>query len=266
MELIVADLDGSIVYNNEISEDDKIAIKNWNKSGNIFTLATGRPLIRAIKFIEQLNIKFPVILCNGAAVYKRTDNSENFEIINNLSKEKINKLLSLINEINLLNNVILFYGRKIQILNGNTILLNNAKKWNVNFNIIGSMKNILDEPILMLSFYHPDNKLRELLPLFLNDFHIELSSDNYIDILPKNISKGKTLKKILENFKFDNVYVIGDALNDLSMIFGSNKLVAVDNAVKEVKNNAYIVANSNKENPVKDFIKTLYQKRGKIYE
>ena len=64
MDLIVADLDGSIVSNNKISANDIQSIEYWVSNGNFFTISTGRPFSRTAKFINELKINLPITLCN----------------------------------------------------------------------------------------------------------------------------------------------------------------------------------------------------------
>ena len=84
---------------------------------------------------------------------------------------------------------------------------------------------------------------------------------------PKNLEvtdiraqKGVVLKHFIESkgYSMDEVMVLGDSLNDLSMIrmnFGAT--VAVENAVKEVKEAACYLTKSNDENGVAYAIEKL---------
>mgnify|MGYP001019032499 FL=1 len=142
-------------------------------------------------------------------------------------------------------------------LHANQQLRHKVAEWNIEHSYIDETQEIFNEPILMISFYRPSAETTNFLHHFFESFNIEFSSGNYVDILPKGISKGNALKKILQNHAFDNVYVIGDSINDLSMIFDSNKLVAVENAVYEVHEQAHMTIASNKDNPVSDLINVI---------
>ena len=63
-------MDGTLLPENKILSDrDKSAIKQFRKDGGKFTIATGRTLQSAEKYIKELEIELPVILYNGSLIY-----------------------------------------------------------------------------------------------------------------------------------------------------------------------------------------------------
>lgn len=257
MNLIVADLDGSIVNNNEISANDIKSIEYWISKGNCFTISTGRPFNRIVRFIKELKINLPVTLCNGAAIYTE---GQALDILGSIKASDAKSLLNFLKEKQTLENCIIYYGYKTQILRANQKLLHKIAEWDIDYDAIDETEKINNEPVLMISFYRPSSEMTNFLHHYSKQFNIEFSSGNYTDILPKGISKGNALKKALQNFAFNDIYVIGDSINDLSMIFNSNKLVAVENAVYEVKKQASMTIASNKDNPVSDLINVIRRK------
>lgn len=82
-------------------------------------------------------------------------------------------------------------------------------------------------------YYNPDR----LQPSTLNKiveagYDYLLSSDRYLDIMPKGISKGPTLLRFIEemNLEAENVIACGDTLNDLSLFETGLKAVAMGNS------------------------------------
>ena len=254
MKLIIADLDGSIINNNKISAADIQSIENWISGGDCFTISTGRPFSRTIKIIDELKITMPVVLCNGAAIYTV---NEATEILKSINTNDVKSMLHFLNQEKILVNCIIYYGCKTQLLHANQYLLRKVTEWGIDYNCIDDIQDIINEPILMISFYNPSDEMKNSFQHFSELFSIECLSSNYIDILPTGINKGYALKKILNNCAFTDIYVIGDSCNDLSMVFGSNKLVAVENADQEIIDKAYMVINSNKNNPVSDLINAI---------
>lgn len=63
-------------------------------------------------------------------------------------------------------------------------------------------------------------------------FDCLLSADRFFDVLPKGVSKGPTLIKLVETLGFDrqSVLVAGDTMNDLSLFQTGFKGVAVGNS------------------------------------
>jgi hydroxymethylpyrimidine pyrophosphatase-like HAD family hydrolase len=59
-----------------------------------------------------------------------------------------------------------------------------------------------------------------------------MSADRYFDVLPKDVSKGPSLLRLLAHLDIDNrkVLVAGDTMNDLSMLAMGLPAVAVGNS------------------------------------
>lgn len=57
------------------------------------------------------------------------------------------------------------------------------------------------------------------------------------DVIPKGISKGKAIKKIIEigNYDYNNTYGIGDGENDITMFENVRYSIAMGNALEHVK-------------------------------
>jgi Cof subfamily protein (haloacid dehalogenase superfamily) len=86
-----------------------------------------------------------------------------------------------------------------------------------------------------------------------NDLHLYRSSDTYLEIAPKAISKATGLKKILEHafdFGMESVVAFGDNYNDIDLLQSVGWGVAVDNARMEVKAVAKEITHHNKEDGV----------------
>lgn len=86
-----------------------------------------------------------------------------------------------------------------------------------------------------------------------NDLHLYRSSDTYLEIAPKAISKATGLRKILAHeFDFDMnaVVAFGDNYNDIDLIQSVGWGVAVDNARPEVKAVAKEITLHHKEDGV----------------
>lgn len=65
--LFLSDLDGTLVYNGTLSEENRRAIEYFTENGGIFTLATGRSPAFIAKYGLSLNA--PVIAINGTVIY-----------------------------------------------------------------------------------------------------------------------------------------------------------------------------------------------------
>ena len=85
------------------------------------------------------------------------------------------------------------------------------------------------------------------------DLHLYRSSETYLEIAPRAISKATGLRKILEHsydFGMESVVAFGDNYNDIDLLQSVGWGVAVDNARMEVKAVAKEITYNNKEDGV----------------
>ena len=67
---IITDLDGTFLPKSKIPlPRDLAAVRKFEAAGGRFTIATGRTIQAARRYPEQLGLKSPIIMFNGAAIY-----------------------------------------------------------------------------------------------------------------------------------------------------------------------------------------------------
>ncbi len=67
--LVLCDLDGTLLDdNNQISPENQAAVNDLAHQGIGFTLATGRMDRMTRVYVRQLNVRLPIIACNGAVI------------------------------------------------------------------------------------------------------------------------------------------------------------------------------------------------------
>lgn len=105
-----------------------------------------------------------------------------------------------------------------------------------------------------MSFYVQPDKTPDNLISILQQRNCDIlySNDIYLDILPKNVNKGSTLRALIDHLELDhdNVMVAGDTMNDLSMFRSGYKGVVLNNsepllkeAAKDLKNSYFSKGN-----------------------
>lgn len=100
----------------------------------------------------------------------------------------------------------------------------------------------------------------ELHMAFSKELHLYRSSDTYLEIAPKAISKATGLKKILEHeydFGMESVIAFGDNYNDIDLLQSVGWGVAVANAKPEVKSVAKEITLHHKEDGVAVILEKL---------
>lgn len=88
------------------------------------------------------------------------------------------------------------------------------------------------------SFFYNSTTDFESLYAIINTMEVGIirSAGKYVDILPKGVNKGNTLKELVRLLKFpiENIMVAGDTLNDLSLFETGFKGVVVGGAEEEL--------------------------------
>ena len=99
------------------------------------------------------------------------------------------------------------------------------------------------------------------------DLHLYRSSETYLEIAPRAISKATGLLKILEHsydFGMESVVAFGDNYNDIDLIQSVGWGVAVDNARMEVKAVAKAITYNNKEDGVAAMLEKIRDLKFKV--
>jgi len=195
MKVIVSDFDNTFYDNNF---DDNIKIINaFVDEGNLFVLATSKSLNELLNIIENKKINCQYYICNnGAVIYDKYYNPIYRKDIEKKDlKDIINYLISDDN----------YYDILIDTTNGYTSDYNRcANKLVCKY----KNRNLIDQEIKKLLEKNPS------ISIYLNEY--------YINIADKYISKGNAIKFIMMygNLTINQIFTIGDDINDLSMLKG----------------------------------------------
>ena len=208
MNLLVSDFDGTFFDNNYIDNIEKV--NKFVDAGNIFVIATGRSINNLKQDINDYNIKYSYLICSdGASIY---DSKHNNLYTCNIDKELINPICN-----------------KLENDENITITLLENDNF-VSSTIANSIAGkFIDK---RLAFKLLENLKKEYPQVYA------YLSENYINIRNNKVSKANAIDILIEkkNFKFEDVYVVGDSVNDLEMLnrFNSFSFFHVDENVKKV--------------------------------
>ena len=203
MKILASDFDETIYFpdNNELNEKNINSIKNFISKGNIFCIITGRNYTDLKKYLNDLDIPYSYLICeDGAKIFNNMDYCLDTTY---MKEEDINKIIPLIekedyylddgyNETNNINDTV-------------KVVVNCSDKSKAN-ELINTINKYVDTYIY--------------------------ASNEHINIVDKNINKQKGLEKLfyIENFDFNNLFVIGDNDNDLEMIKEYNGAIITDHS------------------------------------
>ena len=268
--LYVSDLDGTLL-NSETKLSD-YTIKELNKlidDGLNFTYATARGYNSSKVVSEGLNIKYPVILCNGVKIYDPLTEKTLFSSFFN--KEEI-KLVKRISE--KYDNYPILYQTKEDV----------DKFYYVEYNISSGKKYYLDkrvsdkrltiskdkedlfshDSIYYFNFIDTYENLKpiydELKEHFRCVFQQEIYREEYwLEVLPNKADKGHSLAKLKKLLDVDKIIYFGDSVNDIEAFKVADLCYAVSNSKKELLPYANEVIGSNNSNGVINKIKEMYK-------
>ena len=269
-KLLVADMDGTLLNDDkQLSEKDIKTINKLPDYGVQFAIATGRHDSMIKSYLKYLDLKVPVISCNGALV--REPFSDQVLLSEALPKEQSLRIIELCKEMNVdfhiyghnsifgesLSNKMLYYDglNKTLPAEEQTTLV-----------IIPDSEDLVKngtESLYKFIIFSERNKNQS--DIFDRLSHIEglnacQSMPRICDVMKGGISKAYALQKLSESLgiKRNQIAAIGDQLNDIDLIEYAGLGIAVANAEDALKEKADVITTStNNENAVSEAIEKI---------
>lgn len=256
MNIIISDLDGTLLNCNEISEKNLHAIENWIKRGNVFSIATGRPLDDVKKNINIACFNYPVITNNGNLIYNFKNNSVLYK--KSLSNICIENLLNKVKNYSEPVNMILYGKDRSYIYSKDSLFITKHEKKMLYYVINQDFQYFKDNILNILVQSTPEIMKEIYMYCIENDEVDALYHENrLVDIYPEGISKGEAILELLCVENFEKIYVIGDDYNDMTMFQEKFIKVAVGNAVEELKKKADLIVADYMSDAVYDLINKI---------
>ncbi len=257
-KLVAIDMDGTLLNSkNQVSERTKEVIDKAKNKGAHIVLSTGRVLKSALSYSKSLNLKNPIVACNGAIIvdedtniiYKKTiDNSLVKDIVNLARKEDIyyhfydeSRFYSHVR----VEDVLRFYNE-------------GDENTSIDIKVFQDIEEILKlKDLNVYKFLFIDdnkNKLQNLRKELdkLGKVGTSSSWPNNIEAMGLNVSKGEALRELCTRLQVrpEEVIAIGDSENDLSMLRFAGLGVAMGNGGEMIKKKADYITDSNDEDGV----------------
>lgn len=219
MKIFGSDFDNTLLVDDKISVEDKTAIEAFRLKGNYFGIITGRTIGSIITelMIHDLECDF-IVAGNGAFLADGKGSSYYSKYIN---KDVVYQIMEFLDQVQP-NSYILHDGYNIA-----------RKVYSEDFKIGQSQKTHNLEDILendvggffinVGSIEKAAELVNHMTHLFPNvEIHQNLS---YVDITAAGVNKANGIQKLSNLIKSDDIWVIGDAENDMSMISSYNSFV-----------------------------------------
>lgn len=239
-KILASDLDGTLIFNGKLDNINRESILKMKKHGHLFGVSTGRPY-NGVKFLyDEYNIDpdFYVLL-NGALVINKENRILKHEIIPYEIVKKIYDKYKNSSFIGIDN------GYESITLKGR-----NEYSWDsIKHGTINELENNKNS-LMSLDFSNID--IREIDQM-CNDINDEFGdavvayrNSYFVDIVPKGCSKGNGVNLILKEFGIDkeNLYVIGDSYNDVSMFSETKNSFTFNMVEDKLKSYANFIVDS----------------------
>ncbi len=272
-KLVAIDIDGTTVDSKGVISQTNIdMIRRVVKEGVPVCLVTGRNIHNANKIAKKLNVKTPIICCDGAVMYDPVEKKNIYEKI--FSKELLEIVLGILDKHYVFiemssdnhyyqyikekelgkynyggspNN---FAGKLNRMIKHNVRFVRNLTSFqgkNPKINqviFVGEEKNVTEAKIELIE---------ELKRLGHNE--LVLRDDlwsNFVFTSPQKVTKSDGVTVLCEHYgiKIEEVIAMGDELNDIDMISSVGLGIAMANANPRIKEVAKFVTLSNDENGV----------------
>ena len=265
-KMVCIDMDGTLLgKKKKISEINKEIRNRAHDKGVEIVVTTGRLYNNAAYFSKLLGVNSPVIAANGAIVIDQKTNEIIYE--RDIPKEQCLKIYDILTKYKLpfhfhttktiyCNNWMSKIGTQIYMtkqvytedLNIEYETVSSRNRW---IDIFEKENGFMAKCITFSTKSKKIAKAREELQK-LGILTLFASGTHSLEINFNGVSKGNAVKALIEKYgiKREELICIGDNENDISMLQFAGVSVAMGNAIKEVKEIADYVTDTNKNNGV----------------
>ena len=213
---VVTDVDGTLMDHSYDLTPAKETIKTLQKISVPVILCTSKTASEVKVIRNELNLRDPYIVENGAAIYGESLVKVNGEIILGKKYEFLEQILnSISNEIDYklipLNNLTDQEATQLTGLKGNSLNLMRDRHWS-------------------MPFLNPPSFLEEKINICCKKFKVNVFKGNRMShLLSINSNKGKAINALKKYSNLQNIQVIGlgDSPNDLPLLLNSDIRIVI---------------------------------------
>ena len=213
---IVSDVDGTLMDHHYDLTPAKETIKTLQKLSIPVILCTSKTASEVKVIRNELNLKDPYIVENGAAIYGETLKKVNGKIILGMKYELLEEILNFIShEIDYklipLNNLTDQEATQLTGLKGNSLVLMRDRHWS-------------------MPFLNPPSFLDEKINLCCKKYKVDVFKGNRMShLLSKNSNKGEAINALKKYSNIQNIQIIGlgDSPNDLPLLLKSDIRIVI---------------------------------------
>ncbi len=267
--LYISDLDGTLLKSNrELSNYSKDTLNTLIDKGVHFSVATARSSATALRILEDLNIKVPVILMNGVVIYDIADGR--YLKLETIPQETVTAIIEIFKNHDI-SGFMYTISNEEQITYYENLCTQPLKdfhdervtKYGKVFEKAESfIDKVMDRDVIYFSFmdvyerlylmYSELKKYQEIEAVMYKDVYNE--NIWFLEIHSKNASKHNAVKYLRDKLKYKKIIGFGDNLNDMPLLKACDEFYAVSNSVEELKIKADGIIEDNNSDGVAKFI------------
>lgn len=272
---IFFDLDGTLLNkNHQILEETIEQINRLKNKGVGISIATGRSINMAIDYINQLNIKDPVILSNGTFIlYPET---KTLKVLTDGINDEVKKYF--LNYLKTYGGTMTWFTEKEDYVystsySGERVLFFTKSLVDMSgMPLYDFEKYLLNNKIYQLTLVYDSIDAVENRPIELvtHEFKelerkglakVTNTTQVFIDADSANVDKINAIQHVIKELDLDinNVYAFGDSNNDYQMIKTIPNSVAMGNAAESVKPVAKKIIGDNNSPSIAECLKELFE-------
>lgn len=215
MKCAVSDFDRTLFVDRTVSERNLKAVKQWQRDGNLFFIATGRNRASIEEQLEPFDLKPDgLILNNGAAIM---DKEGTLLFCRTIEREAALEILRFLHGLDEDGSGVSMLDKKINVLSASGTT---TQKPCAGVCTIDRIEEL--EPVLQIHRRREDEAYIRRICVQINDRFSQVSAFPNVwnaDIVAKGVDKAAAVRWILNRSpEIEEVRVMGDSANDVGMI------------------------------------------------
>lgn len=268
--LLACDIDGTLLVNDSIPQNNIEKIKYFVSEGGRFSLATGRTAGAVSAVTDRLDCIDLSIVANGSMIYDFKNDSISFEtFIPHQDRAIVKSVIDGCKTVG----VEAHSGKKVIVLNNNQEAIDHRNYENLDAFLLdyeAALQYNWNKVIYLFANENEAQTVKHIISQFEhNSQFVDTSAviygrrRYYYEHVPKGVSKATHLKTLCKklNIKKGCCYAIGDYYNDLQMIKTADIGAALIDSPNEVKAVAATVVGKAQNGAVADFIDYLTERK-----
>lgn len=220
MKLIAADYDGTIRYKETVTPEDISSIRKWQEAGNLFVIDTGRSMESILQETEKYGLKPDYFITNNGGML--FDGKQNMLFSSYLDNVMSLDIMYIAKQTGGVVSYVVNDGfRRHRIIINPSLSENRYPSLDPDMSEEDLMKlGKYAQFVISMDTLEAALKLAEEVNRHFSS-HVEAYANRYVaDIVPRGMSKasGIELVRQRENISLEDVYTLGDADNDITMM------------------------------------------------